>query len=115
MDINSVLPFLLQNINKDNQSNSENNGNNSANQGKGKGGIDSMELIQSMLKGDGVDNSSIISALAKNSGNPQMATVLSLAETLNKKKPTTQPTGLAPIIPFVNNDIMGKLTKFFAK
>jgi len=101
-----MLPFLLANINNNNNKDGEK-------QNKEQN-IDSMQLIESLLKGDNLDNSSLISTLAKSSNNPQMATILNLAQNMNKKN-LNKAHGLTPIIPFVNNDIMGKLTKFFTK
>jgi hypothetical protein len=109
MDINSILPILLKNNQSAESPNAskENIGTNQNSQS-----ADSMQLITSLLSGN-ADQSTLINSLAKNSGNPQLAQTLSLAQNLKNNTKKNNPMGLKAIKPFVNNDIMGKLTKYF--
>lgn len=48
--------------------------------------------------------------LGEKGGSPEMAAVLS--KVLSDKKPTKKAEGFDPILGFVNDDILGKLTKY---
>ncbi|MCL1944348.1 MAG: hypothetical protein FWF56_00855 [Firmicutes bacterium] len=102
MDINSILPLLLKNKqNSDNPKTDE------------QSSTDQMQLINNILSGN-ADQSTIVSALASKSGNPQLAQTLSMAQNLKSNSKKANAQGLKAIKPFVNNDIMGKLTKYFS-
>ncbi|MCL2599218.1 MAG: hypothetical protein FWD76_04845 [Firmicutes bacterium] len=98
-----MLPFLLGNL-----------GNQKSKDG-GKQQPDAlqMQLMQSLLKGEQLDQASILGTLAKSSNNPGLAQILSMTQPAKNKR--ANPAGFAPIIQIANNDIMGRLSKFFAK
>jgi hypothetical protein len=103
MDINSILPLLFKNkTNSTDPTSSDTSNNNDG----------SMALIQSLLSGT-TDQSTLISTLANSSNNPQLAQTLNLANNIkNSHKPNS--VGLRPIKQFANNDIIGKLSKYFS-
>ena len=106
MDINSILPLLLKNKVGDSTSNVD--GSNAT-----PPTDTNTALMQSILSGK-TDQSTLISALASSSGNPQLAQTLSMAQNMRSNNQKRNANGLKPIKPFVNNDIMGKLTKYFS-
>lgn len=108
MDINSILPLLMKN-----------NGS--------KSNDPLMPLVAEMLKNNtsggaksganpesDIRETLISSMLKKDGKSPDMSMVLSEMLKNNSKKTATTAAGFLPIIGIVNNDILGRMTKFFS-
>ncbi|MDR3021279.1 MAG: hypothetical protein LBU60_01165 [Clostridiales bacterium] len=106
MDLNSIIPLLLNNSKSQTKTESENDSHASTNDS-----VNSM-LLTSLISGKS-DQTALINAIAKNSGNPQLSQALNLANNIKNTQKKVNPSGFKAIKPFVNNDIMGKLTKYF--
>ncbi|MFR1565609.1 MAG: hypothetical protein ACLSUT_04135 [Christensenellales bacterium] len=93
MDLSSILPLLFMN--------------------KGNKPDDATAtLLKMMTKGEQPAESDILGALLKNQGGSQeMASVLSSALS-SKSSKKNKADGFKPVLGFVNNEILGKLTKY---
>ena len=93
MDLSTILPLLMMGGGAKNQNNKL------------------APLLSMLAKGEKPNETELIGKmLGSNGGSPEMAAVLS--SVLSKNKTTKKAEGFAPILGFVNDDILGKLTKF---
>lgn len=88
MDLTAILPLLLS---------------------KNKGDLPSSDLISLLSKKDKSSDELIDNLIQKSGAPKQMASVLSALNNSKQKKPER----FDPILGFVNDDILGKMTRYF--
>lgn len=95
MDLGAILPLLLAGK-------------------KEKSGDFTAALITSILQGKKLSQKDLLGTVIKaRGGSPEMAEALSSAmENGGRARPTK--TGFTPLLGFVNDDILGKMTKFYS-
>ena len=100
MDLSSLLPLLFMNRGGKNDGTADKND-------------DAALFMKMMGKGEKPSEADILSTLLKKEGgSTQIAAELSNAlKDRNKKKKKAE--GFTPVLGFINDDILGKLTKYF--
>lgn len=101
MDLGSLLPLLFMNRGNKNSDTAD------------KGDDTASAFMKMMSKGEKPSEADILSTLLKKEGgSPEMAAVLSNA-LKDRDKQKKKAEGFAPVLGFINDDILGKLTKYF--
>ena len=104
MDISTLLPLILASRSSSSDSNAPNDTANST--------AKLISLFSSLQNGN-KSQADMLCELARASGTPTHVTD-ALKNVINQNKNTQHNiVGLSPIMPFVNDDILGKLTRFF--
>lgn len=94
MDMSMLLPLLL------------------SKKGGGKNNETLAFLIKMMSSGKKTDESELVSEMLKNGGySPETAAVLNAAMK-SRGKPTRKSVGLRSVLGIVNDEILGKITKY---
>ena len=125
MDMSALLPLLMNakggNKNSDSNSGGETKSDGASEQSK-KGGLNPADLLSMMNNNGGkLDQSALIQSLIPNmpgGGDGNLAQIMSLASAMNQNngnnnRRSRPPAGIRPIKGFANNDVIGRLVKFF--
>ena len=101
MDLGSLLPLLFMNRGNKNSDTAD------------IGDDTASAFMKMMSKGEKPSEADILSTLLKKEGgSPEMAAVLSNA-LKDRDKQKKKAEGFTPVLGFINDDILGKLTKYF--
>ena len=124
MDLSAILPLLLKaqgNKTENNRDDNSDGGGDSESAEKNtgakkSGGLNPADLLAMMSAGGGggLDRDSLLKSIMP-AGNNNIAQIMSLATSMNQNnnRPRVSPAGIRPIKSFANNDVIGKLVKFF--
>jgi len=126
MDMSTLLP-LLMNAKGGNKNNSDNSGEGKASDASAnkKGGVNPADLLSMMNNNGGnIDRTALLQNLIPNmqgGENGNLAQIMSLASAMNQNnnsngnnnRRSRPPAGIRPIKGFANNDVIGKLVKYF--
>lgn len=96
MDLSAILPLIMM----------KNNGANT----------DMANILMGMMSGKKQSESEILGQILKSQGgSPEMAAILQTAmKAQSERSATKKAEGFGPVLGFVNDDILGKMTKFFS-
>jgi len=124
MDMSSILP-LLMNAKGGNKKNNDSGDEKSDDTSESKkGGLNTADLLSMMNNNGGnLDRNALMQNLIPNmmggSDNGNIAQIMSLASAMNQNnngnnnRRNRPPAGIRPIKGIANNDVLGKLVKFF--
>jgi len=124
MDMSTLLP-LLMNAKGGNKNNADNSGGKEGETSENKkGGLNPADLLSMMNNNGGkIDHTALLQNLMPNmqgGENGNIAQIMSLASAMNQgnnsgnnNRRNRPPAGIRPIKSFANNDVIGRLVKYF--
>ena len=123
MDLSAILPLLLkaqQGTQTTNNKTDDDSGSGEDNAGqnagvKKNGGLNPTDLLTMMSSNGGsLDRDALLKSILP-AGGGNLAQIMTLANSMNQtqNKRRSHPAGIRPIKAFANNDVIGKLVKFF--